>query len=366
MSRSRIHVSISEEDPDLRGLQRLAPVRQAGEHGGGPAALEEVHNPKDHRPHILLGPGGADARQWVHDDRVRVEVRDLLVHHRQVRLQAVQAGTRGEDLERAGLDQRGQVQADGPHVPHDLLGRFLEREVQAPPLAHAGGPGEMGPQARLAAPGGSGHEDRTAAEKALDVEHAVQVRDTGGDALVGPLVGQPRGGDGHDRDARGLDDEGILVGPVRRAAVLDHAEAASGDLLDHPVVQQHHAVRDVLLKTLTRELAVAALAGDHRRNTPLLEPHEQAAQLGPEHRGVGQAREQGLDGVQHDAPGADRVDGVPQADEQAVQVVLPRLLDLAALDAHVVQQDQLALDHVLQREAQRGHVADELLGPLLE
>ena len=51
---------------------------------------------------------------------------------------------------------------------------------------------------------------------------------------------------------------------------------------------------------------------------------------------VGQAGEQRLDGVQHDALGADRVDGVAQADEQPLQVVLAGLLDLAPLDAHVV------------------------------
>ncbi len=54
-----------------------------------------------------------------------------------------------------------------------------------------------------------------------------------------------------------------------------------------------------------------------------------------------QAAEERLDGVEHHALGADRVDGVAQADEQPFEVVLAGLLDLAALDVHVVD-DQLA------------------------
>ena len=46
----------------------------------------------------------------------------------------------------------------------------------------------------------------------------------------------------------------------------------------------------------------------------------------------GQAAEERLDGVEHDALGADRVDRVAEADEQALEVVLAGLLDLAALD----------------------------------
>ena len=52
----------------------------------------------------------------------------------------------------------------------------------------------------------------------------------------------------------------------------------------------------------------ALLAGDDGRDALLLEPAEQPAQLRPQDRLVGQAGEQRLDGVQHDALGPDLLD----------------------------------------------------------
>ena len=54
--------------------------------------------------------------------------------------------------------------------------------------------------------------------------------------------------------------------------------------------------------------------------------------------GFGKAVEERLDRVQDHALGADRVDRVLEADEEALEVVLAGLLDLAALDAHVVDE----------------------------
>ena len=63
-----------------------------------------------------------------------------------------------------------------------------------------------------------------------------------------------------------VDEERVLVGAVRRAAVLDDAQPPGRDLLVDPVVEQDHAVGDVLLEALAGELPVAALAGDHDRD----------------------------------------------------------------------------------------------------
>ena len=62
-----------------------------------------------------------------------------------------------------------------------------------------------------------------------------------------------------------VDQERILVGAVRGAAVLDDAQAAGRDLLVDPVVEQDHAVGDVFLEAVAGERAVAPLAGDDRR-----------------------------------------------------------------------------------------------------
>ena len=81
---------------------------------------------------------------------------------------------------------------------------------------------------------------------------------------------------------------------------------------------------------------LALLAGDDGGDALVLEPAEEPAQLGAQDGLVGQAGEERLEGVEHDALGADGVDGVAEADEQAFQVVFAGLLDLAALDADVV------------------------------
>ena len=107
-----------------------------------------------------------------------------------------------------------------------------------------------------------------------------------------------------------VDQERVLVGAVRRAAVLHDAQPARGDLVVDPVVEQDHAVGDVLLEALARELALAALAGDDGGDAAVLEPAEQPAQLGAQDRRVREAGEQRLDRVEHDALRADRVDRV--------------------------------------------------------
>ena len=152
------------------------------------------------------------------------------------------------------------------------------------------------------------------------------------------------GRDRHDGDAAGVDEEGKLVGAVGRAAVLDDPQPAGGDLLDDAVVEQDHAVGDVLLQAVAGQRALAPLAGDDGGDALVLEPAEQPAELGPQDGGVGQAAEQDLDGVQHDALGADRVDGVAEADEQPFEVVLAGLLDLAPLDVDVVHGELLPGD----------------------
>ena len=125
------------------------------------------------------------------------------------------------------------------------------------------------------------------------------------------------------------------------AAVLDDPQAPRRDLVGDAVVEEDHAVGDVLLEAVAGEGVRAPLAGDDRRHALLLEPAEQAAQLGPEDGLVGQPCEERLDGVEDDALGADRVDRVAEPDEEAVEVVLARLLDLAALDVDVIDGELL-------------------------
>ena len=259
-----------------------------------------------------------------------------------------------------------QVQADGAHVADELALRLLEGEVQAALAAAAGGVGEVGGQARLAGARRSGDEHAAAAVDPRAAEHGVEPGDAGGDPLVGRLVLQAQRGDRQDGDAVLVDQEGVLVGAVGGAAVLDDAQPAGRELLGDAVVEHDDAVGDVLLQAVAGERAVAALAGDDRRDPLVLEPAEQPAQLGAQDGGVGQAAEERLEGVEHDALGADRVDGVAQADEEAFEVVLAGLLDLAALDVDVIHQQLVLVGQFFQVEAEGADVLGQLLGGLLE
>ena len=96
------------------------------------------------------------------------------------------------------------------------------------------------------------------------------------------------------------------------------------------------------------------------------QPAEQPAQFGAQDAGVLEAAEQGFDGVEHHALGADLLDGVFEAHEQAFEIVFTGLLDLAAIDVDVVDDEFLLRDKRVEVVAQRAHVLREFLGVFLE
>ena len=150
------------------------------------------------------------------------------------------------------------------------------------------------------------------------------------------------------------------------AAVLDDAQAPGRDLLVHAVVEQDHAVGNVFFQALARERALAALAGDERGHALVLQVAEQAPQLRAQQRLVGEAAEQRLDRVEHDTLPAHRVDGEAEPEEQPLEVVLAGLVDLRALDAHVIDRELLFLDQAIEIEAERAHVLRQFFPRLLE
>ena len=158
----------------------------------------------------------------------------------------------------------------------------------------------------------------------------------------------------------------VLVGAVGAAAVFHNAQAAGGNLVDHAVVEQNHAVRHVFFQALAGKGAVAPLGRNDGGHALVLQPAKQPADFGAQHGLVRKARKQRLDGVEHHALGADGVDGVAQADEQAFEVVFAGFFNLGAVDVHVVEAQHLAGLQVLQVEAQRSHVGGQLLAGFLE
>ena len=153
---------------------------------------------------------------------------------------------------------------------------------------------------------------------------------------------------------------------MRRAAILDDAQAARRDLILDPVVEQDDAVGNIFLDAVARQLPVAALAGDNGGDALVLEPTEQRPQLGAKHQRIVEAAEQRLDRVEDDALRADAVDRVAQADKQAFKVVVAAFLDLGALDPDIVDDELAVGDQRIDVDAERGNVDREIGGALLE
>ena len=79
-----------------------------------------------------------------------------------------------------------------------------------------------------------------------------------------------------------------------------------------------------------------------------------------------QPGEQRLDRVEHHAFRADGVDGVPEPQEEPFQVILARLLDLAALDVDIIEHDFFLCRELAQIEAERADIGLEFGRVFLE
>jgi hypothetical protein len=284
----------------------------------------------------------------------------------EVHLDAVQRRARSFKAQQPLLDPGMEVEADALHVAHQLRRRLLECEIETSLAACAGCVGEMRREAGLAGAGGAGNQHRTAAVIALAAQHVVQPRYAARDSLGARRVVELQRGERQDVNAVLVDEERVLVGAVGAAAILDDAQAPGGHLLGHTVVEQDHAVGDVLLQPLAREASFAALAGDDRGDALVLQPAEEAPQLRAQQRLVGEAAEEGLERVEHHALGAHRVDRHPQPQEQAFEVVFAGLVDLRRLDVNVVDRDFVVGDQLVEVEAERAHVLREILLGFLE
>ena len=164
------------------------------------------------------------------------------------------------------------------------------------------------------------------------------------------------------------DQEWVLVGSVRRPAVLDHPETAGGDLLVHPVAENDHAVRYVLLDPVPGERVrvVALLAGHDGGDGAFLEPPEEPAELRSHDGLVRERAEQQLNGVEHDALGPDALDAVVEQGEQRLKVELPRLDDFRGIHLEGMHREQPVPLQPVEIESQRGDVGAHLTGRLLE
>ena len=210
--------------------------------------------------HVVRGTGAQQAADGVDGHHRRIELHDQVPERLQVQFDAVQGGPGREEAEHARPDPRLQVDPDTAHVADDLGLRLLMRHVDGPlttlagrldePRRDGGLAGPRVPVTSIAVP------RYTPPPSSSSIwSTPVEMRSVGA-----PRVQSDRR-DGLDDDAVGPDVERILVGPVERAPVLGHPEAAGGDPSLDPLGQHHHAVRDVLLDPDPGQLAVATLLG---------------------------------------------------------------------------------------------------------
>ena len=250
-----------------------------------------------------------------------------------------------------------KVQADGAHVANHLVGRFLKRKVKGALTAAAGGINEVCGQTGLAGARCARHQNGAAAIKALAAQHLVEAGNAGGKSLIADPVLQVQRSDGQHAEAVLVDQEGIFVGAVSRAAVFDHAQPPRGNLVFDAVIEQNDAIGNIFFQAVARQCAVAALGGDDGRHALVLEPAEQPAQLRAQDALVMKSGEQVLDGVEHHPLGVNRIDGGANADEQTFQIVVAGFLNLTGLDANEIDDQLFLLDQLVEIEAQGANVA---------
>ena len=293
-----------------------------------------------------------------------VDFLHFAMHRREMELQPVQRRPRRVDLQQPLLHPAIEIEADRPHVADVLRRRLLELKADGALAAAAGGIEEAGGEGRLRRSGAARQQHAARPEIALAAEHVVKPVDPGRDPLGGRVVDQLQRGDRQHRDPAAIDQERILVGAVARAAVLDDAKPARRDLIVDAMVEQDDAVGDVLLEPLARQRVGAAFAGDDRGDAPLLEPGEQPAQLGAQHRRIAEAGKQRFDGVEDDAPRANRAQRMVQTNEEPFEVVFAGLLDLRALDADVFEREALPLrrDRTMSWPSEAAFVDDVFFG----
>lgn len=122
---------------------------------------------------------------------------------------------------------------------------------------------------------------------------------------------------GQHRDAVPVDQEGRFVGTVTGAAVLDDAQSSRRDLVRDAMIDNDDAVGNILLEPLAGERVGASLSGDHGRDPAVLQPGKQTPELGAQHARIVQPRKERLDGVEHDAAGANAAQRMVQANEES-------------------------------------------------
>lgn len=162
------------------------------------------------------------------------------------------------------------------------------------------------------------------------------------------------------------DQEWVLAGAVQGAAVLDHPQAADRRLILNAVIEEDHAVGDVLVNAVAGQRPLSRFDGDYGGDALVLQPPEQPAQLRAQDVVVAETGEQRFERVTDDPLGADGLNRALQADKQPFEMILAGLFDLTPFHANIIHRQLLARAESRQIKTHRRNVGDQLLVRRLE
>src|ERR1700722_16748749 len=175
-------------------------------------------------------------------------------------LEAKQAGAHAPKQQQAVLYPSTEIQPNRGHVADDLVLGLLEGKIDRSLAASTRGVAEVRGERGLARACGPADQYRAPPKRAFAAEHRIKAVNTGRDPLAGYRMLKTQRCDRLYGDPVLADQERVLVGPVKRAAVLQNAQTPRRGLFRDEMIQHDHAVRDVLLDSATGQHPVAALA----------------------------------------------------------------------------------------------------------
>ena len=269
-----------------------------------------------HRLDLIAAPQGG-VRQWIEDHRLRLNFRSACGSSSDASPVVASAGKHGTKE----LLTHGKRYSDRPHVAEDLAWILQRRSTSNAARWQAAAANEA---ARLLCPS-QPCRDQDARTTIVAAPSIASSRCTPDDTRRGNIVGQADRSDRQHGDAVLVDQERVFVGAVRGAAILDDPQSPRGNILRDAMVQEDHAVGDVFFQAMARQRTGSPLPRDDRGDPFVFEPAEQPPQFGPDNPRIGESAKEGFQGVEHDPLGADRIDGQPEPDEQAFQVVFASL-----------------------------------------
>ena len=167
--RSPARFQVGERDPGVHQRRhpaiRFAGVvcgqREAGEQSRDTPVLADVRQPQERG--VNLGLHTAERGDRIDDHGGRFELTDVAMHAGKMHFEPVEARPRRFEAQKSGVYVVLKLDAGRPHVAHDLIGRFLERKVQATLVSLTACVGEPPAERGLARSGQARDQDARAA-----------------------------------------------------------------------------------------------------------------------------------------------------------------------------------------------------------